>query len=622
MIYRSEDSNKIKGKALEGRKFIERDWHTNTLFVEGRHWVVYDSKTQMLRKIKKSAGEVQRTVNNARRFRDVMTQLITRSDPTVEVRYTGYDIITDELRESAGVINHLVREKWRTKHFDNMIIKSVKDSIMFSVGANELYWDKDAREGEGDVSWKSIDVWNLWFDPDGKIDLMTGEFDGDFILKSVETTRSALEANPKYSGVNFENKGSLQENDVKRNLDDILYEASASEPDDRMFLDVWYIKEKVYTDFEVDGEKFKKCETKFRIEEKIGEDIIYSTDCDLDEYPIKFLKSEVTDKILSRPTLSDQIEINKLVDRIFSSMEEYARTMIHGRVLKHAKTKVSTISTKSGQIINYDGARPPQEMRMSGIDSSLFALMEKAEKVQQDMARVSDGTLGNGNATSGLELGLRKAADLENASEPSKALSIYLAIIVKTMLKLYCKHLSASMPISYGKSGEEQIKNLYTEGSTSTDRNRVKIEPFDDIEVKIVPKSAFSDMSEQQDIMQLAQMGAVDRETIIESFMKGKTGEVLQRVKRAELQAKGINEEAGEATMEAQAENEALMNGKKPEEGKAWKSKEAQQAGLMKNAEFLQGLVDSKGSEKIINNATKLIRAKAKRYGIPMREQQ
>lgn len=623
MIYKDEKCDTLKRKAIDARRFIEKEWYINTLFIQGKHYVVYDTNTRALKRVERSQGQVQRVVNNTKRFRDVMVRLIGRDEPRVEIKYTGFDKIDDSVREKVDLVDHLVKEKWRTRQLDYMTISSVKESISKGITATEIYWDKDARKGLGDCGWKKIDMWELYFDPQGKLDFQSGEFDGDYMLRSVMTTTEALKLNPKYDNRLIDVAVSSQdENDVKRNLDNILYENSASQPEDSVILDIWYIRERSYE--KIEGENGYKLVEKFKIKEKLGNTTINEYDTDLAEYPIKLMKAEVEETLLTRPPLSDQIDPNKTVDQVYSSMEEYARTMLHGRILRHKKTKISQISKKSGQIVTYDGNREPRELRMGGIDGSLFSLAEKAELIQQNMAKVSDGTLGTGNATSGLELGLRKASDLENSSEPAMVLGKYIALIIKTMLKLYSKHLATTMPITYGKTGEEKIKKAIgadyaNDKNYKTPKGAIPIEYFDDIEVKIVPKSAFSDLALQQDIMQLAQMGAVDRETVVETFMKGRTREVLGRIKRAEAEANGINGEVVDAEAEAQAENEAIMNGKTPKEGTAFKSKQAQQAGISKNAEFLQGLIESKSSPELKNKAIKLIQDKAKRYGIPMR---
>jgi len=600
MIFKESEANNLKAKAESARHFIEKDWYENTSFLEGKHYVVYDTKSQALRKVRKSKGQVQRTINNIKKYSNAMTRLITNDEPQVSIRSTGFDTLPDEEKESIEVINHLVKEKWRTKNMNTMTWLTVKNSLAHSLSANEFYWDSDAREGLGDISWRKIDVWGLYFDPQGKIDLQSGEFDGDWIINSFQTTREALEADPKYKG-EIPQGNQRVVSDVKRSLDDLLYQNSSSDADDAIVVDVWYIREASWEKVK-EGKKVighRKVE-KYINKEMIGGVCIYEEEADLQcGYSIKIFKPEVTDTVLTRPVLSDQIDPNKTIDQVFSSMEEYARTMIHGRILKNDKTKISTISNNSGQVISYKGNREPKEWRMSGIDSSLFSLMDNAERVQQSMAQIGDGTLGGGNSSSGLELGLRKATDLENASEPAGALGRYLALCTKTILKLYVKHLETSMPITYDDNGEEQLKTFISvDAADGKDKATTLIRAFDDIEVKIVPKSAFSDMAFQQDVMQLAQMGAIDQETVVESFMEGKTREVIKRVERAKLEAQGIAGEVEEARQEAQSENEALLNNKKPKEGTKWKSRQAQGASIITNGEFLEDLINSGDSEK------------------------
>lgn len=620
MIFKQEKAKELKDKAVDARRFIEKDWYENSAFLEGKHYVAYDSKNKTLRKIEKSQGQVQRTINNIRKYRDSMVRLVTNDEPRVEIRYTGYDEITDQMQEGVEVIDHLIKEKWRTKHLDNLSWMTVRDGLQYSLGANEIYWDGESRDGLGDFKWRRIDLWGLWFDPEGKMCLETGEFDGDWMVRSFMTSREALESNPKYKEIPA--SGRMEVSDVKTSLDDLLYSNStANRPTDSVVVDVWYIKETKFEKLEnEEGETYYKKYCKFKIKEMVDETVIWEDDSDLDEYPIKIYKPEVETLVFNRPKLSDQIDPNKTIDQIYSSMEEYARTMIHGRILRNDKTQMSTISTRSGQVVTYKGAREPKEWRMSGIDSSLFSLMEKAEQSQQAMAQIGDGTLGGGNSSSGLELGLRKATDLENASEPAGTLGRYLALIIKTILKLYVKHLNTSMPITYQENGEEKIKMVISKNVDNPPKGTAMIEAFDDIEVKVVPKSAFSDLALQQDVMQLAQMGAVDMETTIETFMQGKTREVLARVRRVKLEAKGIAGEVEEAEQEAQAENQALLKGGKLPEPTKWKNKQAQGVSLVTNGQFLEDLIKNGSSDSIKKKAEQLIRQKAKMYGYPLKE--
>lgn len=634
MIWSKDRLSTLREKAIDARRFIEKDWYINTLFLEGKHYVTYDSNTNSLRRVRKSPGQVQRTINAVSRYRDVMSRLITKDDPKIEIRYSGYETINDELRNSIDIVDHLMKEKWRTKHLDALVVNSVRNSLPFGYYANEIFWDSSARDGLGDFSWKEIDPWELWFDPEGKIDLQTGEFDGDFILRRVAVSKEYLMANPKYNKTVIKDLSPSSDfNEVKRNLDSILYEnENARKADDALILEIWYVRDESYspldsTDTEEDDkedepkQKLWKKECEFKIYEVIGNTVIYEEECDLEEYPIKLLKNEITSKVYSRPIISDQIDLNKTVDQVYSSMEEYARTMVHGRILKHEQTKMSAISASSGQIINWDGSRPPQEWQMAGINASLFSFLQEAKQNQMEMARLSDGTLGTGNASSGLELGIRKAADIENASEPTKALSLYLANLIKYILKLYVKHLHTSMPITIGDSGEEKVKKVISKEAVAIPGDTILIQAFDDIEVKIMPSSAFSDLQAEQNILRLAEIGAVDRETLLDTFVKGSTKEILKRVKRAELEAQGVEGEVLDAQMEGQEENTKLLSGKKITDFKKFKSLQAKKAALAINATLLEQLLQQKADPKIIKNVVSHLKESAKAYGVPVSTQ-
>lgn len=609
-----------KREATDFRRFMEKEWYLNELFINGQYFYGVDKDNQ-LRQIEKRAGELRRSINYMRRYLKVMTRLITREDPSIEVKYSNIDKISDEIKEEMSIARHTLLQWYRNKKCRNMVTQVVKSALSKSFGAIELYWDQDSLKGLGDVNWKYLDTWSIWLDPQGSIDLQTGEFSGNYIIKEIFLNWSELEGSPHYDQTiiaGLRNRAiDKSDNFVKDNLTYIIY-GYLPEYKDQVLVNVEYLRECEWQNVEDEkGEVMKKKVEKMKVIQRVGDIVIKEDYLPIYEYPIKFYYSEISPSGYPRPFMSDQRDPNKTINDVFSSMAEYSRTMLHGRVMVRDGTQLSTISTHSGQMVKWKGMQAPTELRMEGINASQFSLIDKAEQYQQNLAGVSDGTLGTGSATSGLEIELRKSADMENASEPATSLELFIQNVIRYTLALMVEYRVTTIPVEITDNGVEKMVNVISETSEVKPSSAKYLKMFDDIEIKVVPKSAFSDIALKQDLKELAAIGAIDRETLLDGFKVGVTADILERVRRAQAEAMGTDYEVEEARKESEEENELLMKGQLPKKWKKWKGDRSKLIAIQKHLEFAKQLIGT-NNEKAKKAFAKHIQATALDYGLPL----
>lgn len=502
----------------------------NMEFVEGNHYVYYNQATREI--TRQTDGRIQRTVNKIRVQVRGIKNIITKNDPRWQVR-SSRKIRAKE--DEIKIANILLQTIWSEQDLRDKTKDLLDHALTKTYGAYFIYYDPQYKD-DGDVKVESIDPFDLYLDPYGEFD--GARFCGQYIIRTTRTTMYELKKMKQYpeSAIKeVQADGRISESDWKARHFQNKGETNLASGNDDMLSSV-ILKEFYHIE---DG--------KLRRITWAGKQILQDIDMpEMDEYPFYFYQPERRQgRVLTKAWITPTIELNKVLNRILSKLEEWALIFSTGRILQHKNSTVDNILSDEGQIVEYTGT-PPQYWQMGSPGEVPFSISNMVSGYIEDQG-VHGESLGRlaGSATSGIAIAQLQASDLQNIAEPIENLKTTLEDLAIGILKLASK--------KYNK-----IRNLYEQDETGgeeedlaipvmgadvdtasktlgltfgkTEGNVQKIRSFDSVDVDIIPGSAFSDMQARQDVVELRKLGVkIPDSFILDTYAIGNTADLIEK---------------------------------------------------------------------------------------------
>lgn len=318
---------------------------------------------------------------------------------------------------------------------------------------------------------------------------------------------------------------------------------------------------------------FEKTKRRTRVITKVGDVVIRDELMEYSDFPfLAYQPERYGGQIYHAAWIEPLIQLNKALDGAISNRQEWLETFAKGRWLVRKDAKMSVLRNKNGQIVQYEGQAPTM-LQASSLPQEANVHIADMERYMEDIGGQHSESLGrlSGGATSGVAIAQLQAADLNNISEPVDNLKTMLEEVAYRILSLASDYLALktvsdenNVPIKM--VGANLSASLEKRSKAEGGRGKieaVKIKPLRNIEVEIIPGSAFSDLQMRQDLIELrnAQVPIPD-EFILKAYKLGNTRNLLDAyiAERDEMQmgADGID---GLEAKQAELENQKLING-------------------------------------------------------------
>ena len=285
-------------------------------------------------------------------------------------------------------------------------------------------------------------------------------------------------------------------------------------------------------------------ESKLRVIAMVGDVVIRDEFLDYDYFPWFGYKPEHDHgQIYTRPWLADLIPLADAINRAWTNRDVWINNVARGRIMIKKNTKLSTLKNTFGiDIVQYEGDMPT-EMRIENMPSQVGSHIAEASSIMEDVGGIHGVSVWQNIGTnySGTAITALQAADLDNVSEPKENLETFFEELAYRILdceskfgkiKRFQKKEGGEM-VAMGIAGMEaaKIAGLSTEGA-------IMIKPFDNIEVDIVPGSAFTDIIAVENLVKMKELGLkIPDSAIMEAMKIGNTRELMNRALQEEEMA-------------------------------------------------------------------------------------
>jgi len=183
--------------AKKARQKHDVEVYLNSQFVDGNHYVYYNTTTNSLERLPRKRGEVRAVVNKTRSMIRAVQNYSTRFQPKWEVVPGDTDRETiKNARRSGKMLDYLDRHL----HLEIMRQSLVESGLNTSVAWVELDWDDKADGGLGQVKVLMHDYYDIYADPHSSI--YSGLVKGRYIAKSVKHSVGEIQSDERYNKKN------------------------------------------------------------------------------------------------------------------------------------------------------------------------------------------------------------------------------------------------------------------------------------------------------------------------------------------------------------------------------------------------------------------------------------
>jgi len=486
-----------------------KDWYINERFFRGEHWVVFNNSLNKVQTIPVQQGEIRRTVNKIRSQIRGVKNFIKRNQPRWQVAPIG---ITDEDLQTAQKTNMILQNLYRTTDIKSIMTDVIMSGLKFSMGIMEGGIIRQGKETK--IKFWHDDTFDIFFDP-----FASNIQDCRYIIKAFKKPLQSVKDNPSYTI-----RGSLTPETSQRGYKELLekekYEADPSSSKD---LEGIMVKELWTKTLDKQGN------VKIKVFTVAGNQLIRVFEPPYRRYPFfGFNPERSAGSIYSDAWIKDLISTNKSLDKTTSQIEAYIQRMLAGKYLIKQGVEVSTITDKGAEKIYYKGSTPPYQMNLQPLPSTPFVHMQNQERWIEEMGGIREASLGRlpTGAQSGSAIEALQAADAQTVAEPIENLQQFLEQAGTFILELIEDNQSFSETLI---ENNQQIK--YIGRSNVIPKETLQI-TSSEVKVVIVPEVAYSEEAKFNRLLQMAQAGLVDNQTLLEQLSLSNVSDVILRMNK------------------------------------------------------------------------------------------
>lgn len=456
-------------------------------FFDGRHRAWWTDQGTLIEKPIRD-GEIWRQINLFPGTEDVRQNRLTKNDPRWHVKQSfGIQASPEDLDAANAYLQAVYRDQnWKDDIKSIIGYGDKRGSCPVIVG-----WDEDNTS----PTLTYYDAWDFYPDPtsptpDGWWWLICS------VPKSLEevqqredfdpVVRKKVEADNRYAQSGLKDQIERQRRGGQQSLNQVLYNQFFVRTKEGI---VQYINVGDYLMKEPTLLPFKT----------------------FDEF-IDIYKPRNSDRFYERPACADWIDPQKTINKLFSNAEGYCDMMLQGRWRVADKSITIPVGGQNGQVIEAT-IGDLEQYAMVPLPQTHFQVIDRAFSYFENVSGVHGESLGrlSGSANSGISINSLQAADEQNSATALDNLKTFLSRTAIKVLAVASKNLKIKTPIFTESSPGDTVRLdvIGEEFKTLRDlpKDVVGIKAFDNIEVEIIVGTAYSDLQQQNTIMELIKSG-------------------------------------------------------------------------------------------------------------------
>jgi len=507
-----QETNEYINSIDTAREMWLRDCFINMNYLEGKHRVMYDTRTRTIRILPTADNEVRTEVAFMRKILRGLKKTIIKNDLKISIRNTPSVYGTEEeIHAARTVLNRTINTQEFKEH-----IKDLLDYGLIKTWGLISVLPAEDIENTGKIEIATYDPMDVY--PVGGRPFIK---DWHKLILTMMVSIDDLKKDKLYKN--------------SPNLDKITPDSKTSQNTWKdTFMKSYGNMRGVTNDTVILKQVFIEEEDGIRIIAIAGDCVIRNEILKggykkLSQIFSLYCPERRAGQLYSRAWLTELQNVNRALDRNLTNLETYDHLFSKGRFLREINSRTTTKITENGQEIVYEGI-PPQFQPAAPLNEGSLALMNTVERIGEDVGGVHSDSMGriSGSSSSGIAIKYLVAQDMDNIFEPVGALKTTLSAVAKNILFI------ASNYFTKGLTYHDDNNNRITIDNNPETTNKT-IKPFEDIVVEVVPGSAWSDMQAADDLFNLRKFGIpIPDKYILQAYSFGNVADILDDMKREE----------------------------------------------------------------------------------------
>lgn len=518
------------------RRSTDLQWYFNVNFVEGNHYIQYNSTTKSIETPPRKRGTIRLVINKTRSSIRSVKNYATRYQPKAEVvpGDTDEDTIVNA-RRSGKLLDYLHIQLY----LRNKIRKLVEKGLIHSVGFWELGWDDEAEGGLGQITVDNHDPFDIFLP-------LTARVEGPiihspFIAKVISRNTTELKSDKRYPKEKREKITPDEESAYSEVKARVLRKKGVKEAREEGQETTLLYEVMLYDPENNDkGGNIKRVTF-------ASDQLLLEEDLELTEYNIYAFQPEPSDMVYSPAWVQDLVPVNKAIDRLQSQVLDYNNKMLRGRYRAPKGHGVNRVSAGRGgpdiEIIEYNPGFELQQVEMHPLPLTIHRQISDLNSEMEHLSGAHEASMGAMpvGARSGKSLEALQAADSNNLAGIRESLEDFLSVVYSRMLDIVAEKYVASRVIKLTEpeeGGNEYIKAIGAGGlgEGETREGGVIVNKDNEVIVKIGSWLGYTNEAQRDTLIQLAGLNIIPAEEVLRQFEFPNIKELSEKARKQRLE--------------------------------------------------------------------------------------
>jgi len=528
----------------EIRSFVDES------FYEWNHRVVFDTQAKQLTTLPVKS-DTQFAIWKVRKIVRWVRNMITKNDPRWHPTSSRKQRITQKEIEVASA---LLQAVYKEDHMKDKIKDLLTHSLTKTLGWAFVWYDDRKK----DVDIFIEDPFNIYTSPDGRLEWPN--FVWKYMIRTIRKSLSDIKYNSIYNDSKFkedleniEADNRLAESEYKHSLLAQDYKIPVDENGSAIIQELYIMDSWEDEDAKEDKKEWMAKEIddstspeedqlqhnewqRVRIITKVWDVIIRDELTEYENFPFIAYQPERNKGLLySASWINPLTQLNKALDDWYSNRADWLEKFAKGRYMVQKGSRFSVIKGRNWQIVEYTGSKPTI-MDTGNLPNEVNVHLNETERFMEDLWGLHSESTGRLNwwALSWVAIAQLQASDNNNVSEPVDNLKSFMEELAYRILYLWSKFYNLrqmdteSWAVNVIWSEVKQI--VEWELGSKLWEDIIEIKPIKNIEVEIMPGSAFSDLQARQDLVELRWLWvAIPDKLIIDSYKLWNTEKIMNQ---------------------------------------------------------------------------------------------
>jgi hypothetical protein len=522
--------------AMDERKNNDWDWYINQMFMDGNHYIYYNTATNTIENVPRVGNTIRLTINKTKSTVRAIQNYTTRFSPKWEVVPGDIDEETiTRARRSGKMLDYM----YRKLYVRSLIRKLIRSGLTTSVGWWEVGWDDTLSDGKGDVYIENHDPFDIFLPKSAYLE-GSSVVRSPFIAKVIDRHVQDVKNDERYdekARKKVEPDNELAKSDYKAR---ILRKHGYKDSGRKEGAETVLVNEVFLHDPEGND-----AGGNINIFTFAGDKILREEETDMTEFPLYLFRPDNSDnRIYGQPMVSDIIPLNKALNRVESALLQYVIQTSKFRLIADKGHGANLYAVgragADAEVLEINKGAKFEQITPIGLPLTIHRLIDDVNRYTEDVSGAHESSMGVAPAgtRSGKQLEALQAGDSNNLSGIRESLEDFLSVIGSRILDIIADKYVASrvIKLTEPEEGQDYMQVVGENADINLKEGGLVVNKDNEVIVKIGSWLGYTLEAQRETLMEMAQMGILPKDEVLRQFEFANIQELSAKAKSERLE--------------------------------------------------------------------------------------